>query len=253
MHTTAVFFSATGNSRRCAAAMAHALDQNAALLDLTQASRLAPEYRFGADELVVFCAPVYAGRLYTGAAARFGRVWGQNTPCILAVTYGNRHYDDALAELEDIARRQGFVPIGGAALVGRHTYGEIQPDRPDADDLAACADFARKAVQRFADGFACPAMPGSRPYREGGVGKHAWVPRVTDACNGCGACAQVCPEGAIDPADPRATRADRCISCFACLRTCPRGGRAMDEQAYLEFAAAFSRRLAQRRENEFFL
>ena len=63
----------------------------------------------------------------------------------------------------------------------------------------------------------------------------------------------MCPEGAIDPADPRATRADRCISCFACLRTCPRGGRVMDEPAYLEFAAAFSQRLAQRRENEFFL
>jgi hypothetical protein len=61
------------------------------------------------------------------------------------VTYGNRHYDDALLELADMAEAQGFAVKGAAALVGRHTFGQIQSDRPDSNDLDADKDVARRA------------------------------------------------------------------------------------------------------------
>lgn len=67
---------------------------------------------------------------------------GSGTPCIVTVTYGNRHYDDALLEMEDIVREAGFVPFAAAALVAQHTYGEIQVGRPSAADLAEDRAFA---------------------------------------------------------------------------------------------------------------
>lgn len=67
---------------------------------------------------------------------------GADTPCIVTVTYGNRDFDDALLELAEFVRERGFLPIAGAALVGEHTYGSIQPGRPLPDDLREDRAFA---------------------------------------------------------------------------------------------------------------
>ena len=48
------------------------------------------------------------------------------------------------------------------------------------------------------------------------------------------------------------TVGDACISCFRCIRNCPVGAKNMDVPAYNEFAAMFTEKLKDRRENEFF-
>ena len=125
MQVTAVSFSPTGTSKTGAEAIARAIDPDAGSFDLTRYDAPLPA-AFGADALVVFGAPVYAGRLYEGFAARLAKMKGSGTPCIVTVTYGNRHYDDALLEMEDIVREAGFVPFAAAALVAQHTYGEFR-------------------------------------------------------------------------------------------------------------------------------
>ena len=113
----AIYFSPTDTSRKGAEAIAKALGDGEFLsIDVTRFDAEPERTEFGPEDAVVFGAPVYGGRLYRGCRERFRRFRGNGTPCIVTVTYGNRDYDDALLELFDLAREQGFVPAAAAAL-----------------------------------------------------------------------------------------------------------------------------------------
>ena len=247
MKTTAVYFSPTGNTKKSVEAMAAALDEKFSTLDLTLYENSNETRSFGPDETVIFGMPVYAGRIPMVAAPRMDGLKGNQTPCILVVTYGNRHYEDALVEMEDFAKSHGFVVKGAAALVGRHTYGEIQVTRPDAADLAADADFAKKAA---AQDKLHSVIPGNRPYKDAIPGGK-FKPLTSESCVGCGICRDNCPVNAIG--ENFHVNPEICISCFRCIRNCPVHAKNMDVEVYHAFAEGFSERLAQRRENEYFL
>ena len=243
---TLVYFSPTGTTRKSLEAMAEGIGGEGEVLDLTRPET--PVRHFEADDMVIIGMPVYVGRIPQVARERLTGISGESTPCLVVVTYGNRHYDDALLELADMAKAQGFTVMGAAALVGRHTYGEIQMERPDSSDLAADREFA---VRAFSCGKAMAdnAVPGNRPYRDGGNGGQ-FRPLTADTCVHCGLCVRSCPVHAI--ADDCTTIADTCLACFRCIRICPKGAKNMDTEAYQNFAAAFSEKLKQRRENEYY-
>lgn len=243
MKATVICFSPTGNSRKSALAAANAIADSVEIVDLTAcaALRILPP-----DEIAIFAAPVYAGRIPTIARDRFAAISGNGTPCILIASYGNRHYDDALLEMADLARENGFIVKGAAAVIGRHTYGNIQVDRPNDADLAEIADFARRAITGATE----PAIPGNRPYRDGGKGGK-FRPLTSDACMHCGLCAKQCPTHAIG--GDHASVSEGCISCFRCIRNCPVHAKHMNTPEYNNFAAMFTEKLKARRENEFFL
>jgi ferredoxin len=45
---------------------------------------------------------------------------------------------------------------------------------------------------------------------------------VSDSCNGCGKCADICPEGAIKIEDGKPVwKEEKCLLCLACLHRCP--------------------------------
>lgn len=246
---TAVYFSPTDTSRRGACTIAGTLGSDYSELDLTRGPA---EALFGRNEIVVFGAPVYGGRLFNGFVERLAGVRGSQTPCIVTVTYGNRDYDDALLELCDLAAAQGFVPVAAAALVGQHTYGSIQVGRPNDDDLAEDAAFAAKVAEKLEKGdYTTPAVPGKRPYKEGGSGGK-FRPLTGEACTDCGLCAMECPMQAIGP-DHRTIDNDRCIACFRCIRNCPVGAKHMNVPAYNDFAAMFSEKLKAPKANAYFL
>ena len=80
--------------------------------------------------ITVIVVPVYGGRIAETALERMEGFYGQDSPAVAVVVYGNRDYDDALLELRDWCVAHGFVPVAGAAFIGEHSYS--RPDRPIA-------------------------------------------------------------------------------------------------------------------------
>lgn len=243
---TAVYFSPTGNSKKIAITMAETIGRETEEIDVTV---MLSDAEFTKEDFVIFSAPVYAGRIPRVARERLERFKGNNTPCILIVTYGNRDFDDALLEMADIFSAQGFVIKGAAGVIGRHTYGEIQVDRPDAGDLDQCREFAicaassEKSWPEF-------EISGNRPYRDG-MTKGSHHPTCNDKCIKCGLCVRKCPVQAIEK--DCETVSDDCISCFRCIRNCPVNGKEVITEAYIKFAADFTEKLKERKENRFFI
>ena len=68
--------------------------------------------------ITVIVVPVYGGRIAETALERMEGIYGQDSPAVAVVVYGNRDYDDALLELRDWCVAHGFVPVDGAAFIG---------------------------------------------------------------------------------------------------------------------------------------
>lgn len=232
MATVFAHFSPGGTTRGYGSGLAGALGP-VEELDLLPAAGRAGGRRLGADDRLVVAAPVYKGRLpQVGLLA--GLV-GEGTPAYAVVTYGNRAFEDALAELVDGLVARGFVVVGAAAVVAQHTYTALlAPGRPtaaDAGELAghvaaafASRDAARDAAGHEAGRRAASEVPGNRPYKEVPTGRKV-TPDVTAACTRCGDCAGECPVEAIPTAAPNTTDLARCIGCGRCLVVCPEDAR----------------------------
>lgn len=251
-HTYAIYFSPTYTSKKSAVSIARGLEGELTEIDLTL-KKTVPEIIFTRHDIVVFGFPVYAGRILPEALRRLSSFRGDHTSCIITVTYGNRHYDDALLELFNKVKGQGFIPIAGAALVGEHTYGHIQVGRPNRDDLYRDELFGSLVRLKIRDdNFSFVSVPGKYPYKEG-ITKGKYHPDTNELCNKCKMCVKMCPVKAISKEDCK-TIDDNCIACFRCIRICPQHAKNMDNnKKYQEFAKAFSKKLANPRENEYFI
>ena len=222
-------------------------------IDLTPASTNIAR-TFGPDDFIVFSMPCYKGRVPIIAVQRMADIRGNHTPCVVSITYGNRDYDDALLELYNIATEKGFLVQGAAALVGRHTYGEIQVGRPDRNDAEENCNFIKELRTARNNDFTQSVqlkIKGTYPYRGEGTGG-SFHPLTSDTCTQCGLCVRECPTHAIAE-DCHTIDATACLSCFRCIRLCPTGAKNMNAEPYISFAKDFTKKLSARRENEYFL
>lgn len=142
-------------------------------------------------------------------------------------------------------------PLPGPPWWGEHTYGSIQVGRPTAEDLEQDRAFALEAWDDWNAGWEGFSPPGNRPYREGGKGG-SFVPSTLENCTRCGLCRDQCPMGAIGE-NCTSIDSSRCISCFRCVKRCPVKAKGCFTPEYESFAQAFSQRLKEPRENQYFL
>lgn len=233
---TAVYFSPTKGTKKYAEAVAGGISEEFQTIDLTKSENRNRAYQFGADDLVVVGAPVYAGRLPLLPEGLFTNLQGDGAKAVVLAVYGNRDFDDALLETVNVLQAQGFVCVCGAALLAEHTYSDkLAGKRPSPEDLAEAADFGRKIKAALEEGrLTSPQkMPGQEPYRKEAKRMPKYT-ETTELCTECGLCAKLCPVGAISLDADMTADGEKCIGCLACVKSCPRGGRKVNDPSLYE-------------------
>lgn len=248
------YFSATGTTQKVVQEIGRHFDVEATQRNILREPINSSEM-LAANSLAVIGVPVYSGRIPTLCAEMLGNLKGANTPAIAVVVYGNRDYDDALLELTDLLKNNGFLVIGAGAFVAQHSiFPRVAEDRPDQSDLLQIAEFAQQCGAKLKQmtGEEKPVqVKGNSPYK-----KPAPVPLKPSAskqCTACGACTSVCPAGAINKENPPAKNKDLCISCAACIAVCPQKAQAFRGIPYTLFGKLFQRKCRVRREPETFI
>lgn len=254
--TQLVFFSPTHTSAKIARAVGEGIGMGRRIeTDLTLDEATHPiEIK---EALTIIAAPVYGGRIAPTALQRIKRLKGCNAPAVLIAVYGNRDYEDALAELRGTAIELGFTPLAAGAFIGEHSYSTSQfpiaAGRPDTADLQLAARFGRDCLKKLMEQHGRPSdffVKGNIPYKEVPA-KQPASPVCTETCFACGECVEVCPTHAISISSDGSrieTDVNRCIKCCACVKACPNEARIFETP----FAAYLYKNFSARREPELF-
>ena len=270
----AAYFSPTGNTEKIAKAMAQAAAEAAGsdglqleTLDFTRPEVRAGKYEFAEDDLLIIGLPVYAGRLPNKILPFVQEnLKGNGTMSLPFVCFGNRAFDDGIAELVYEQKNTGFRPAAAAAFATQHAFAtELAHGRPnaaDTEEAKAIALSAWESIRRSGsssdfgeltvDGNTPPG-PYYRPKRMDGepaVFLKAKPLTDTDKCVSCGTCAEVCSMGSIDPDDVTSVPGI-CIKCQACVVHCPKGAKYFDDPDFLSHREMLEANFTEEKQNTF--
>lgn len=273
------FFSPTGGTRQVAQ---HLAERLGALLhaEMEYHSYTLPRERealpvFDADDIVLWATPVYAGRIpnktldYVRSAITHSShqaLKPSGIKSIALVTFGNRAYDNALAELVGLMEEGGMKPVGAAAMVTRHSFSDtLGAGRPNEEDLAALDRFAEQLAAKlsiFNSQSSILKVPGEAhpekyytPLKTNNAPAGFLKAKPScnpDRCTQCGKCLEICPMGSIGANDGIPAFDGICIKCQACRRICPTGAIAFTDPEYLSHVAMIERTFAAPKKPEFF-
>ena len=222
----------------------------------------------GAGDVVVWATPVYAGRIPNKTLDYVRRaIHADGNPAIALVAFGNRAYDNALAELVGLMEEGGMKPVGAAAMVTHHAFSDILgTGRPNEEDLAALDRFAVQVAEKLLthnSKLITVSVPGEahpeKYYTPLNINNApAGFLKAKPLCNSelctrCGVCLEVCPMGSIGAKDGMPTFDGICIKCQACRRHCPTGAIAFTDPEYLSHVAMIERTFAVPKQAEFFV
>lgn len=248
MNVVEIVFSPTGGTEKVAHIIGTQWNENTEKIDLSDAKADFTKFEITQQDMVLIAMPSFGGRAPVTAIERLRQISGNGAKCTLVCVYGNRAYEDTLAEMEDAAKECGFQVIAAIAAVAQHSIiPQYAANRPDTSDEKQLEQFARQIANKSN---VSSSIPGSRPYKKaGGAGL---VPKPDKSCARCGLCAEKCPVQAIDSTKFNAD-SKKCISCMRCLKLCPQNARKVNGMIVSAAAMAIKKACSVRKENELFL
>ncbi len=248
MKAIEILFSPTGGTEKVADIIGRKWSDNIVKIDLSDAKTDFTKCKIDKEDMVLIAMPSFGGRAPAVAIERLKQIAGNSANCTLVCVYGNRAYEDTLAEMEDAAKMCGFHVIAAISAVAEHSIiTKYASGRPDASDEKQLVSFADKISKKDGD---VTFIPGNRPYKKSGDG--GLVPKATEDCIKCGLCAEKCPAQAIS-ANGFTADTKKCISCMRCVKLCPHHARKVNSAMVSVAALAIKKACSERKENELFL
>ena len=237
-----VYFSAKGTTQKCANYIADILSTDNVsknLLDFTEPNH----FDLTSNDVLLLSMPVYGGFIPHHCIEMIKQIKGNNTPAIILAIFGNRHFDNALLQMQDLVEANGFKVIAAGAFLAEHSiFPSVAQGRPDADDYAYMKHFAEKCSAILSSNNWQNKMlivPGDKNYDPTVFKGVPFHPEANDDCTNCQKCVNICPMHAINASNPKATNAEICISCGACIKACPVKARDYHSLMYKTAKAGF--------------
>jgi ferredoxin len=230
-----------------------------------------PKKRLTADgslqeDLILLGLPVYEEYVPDIVKETLLQFQGHSQPVTLVSVYGNIGFGMSLKELTSLAQSMQLVPVAAATFIGEHSFScqeiPLASGRPDGQDLrkaeAFGADLGRKLAAISSPSETAPlnvlaTLPlMARILPKGSAALFTHTPSINAHCNACGACALMCPAGAIHEKDLTINEA-QCLRCFSCVKNCPRSGRDMRFKKKLLVKMMLTRKNTVRQEPQLFI
>lgn len=229
-----IYFSPTGGTKKVGEYIAQNIcgENELVVYDITCDNADISGRAFPPQELVVFCLPVYGGRIPSPVAERLKNISANGCPAVIISVFGNRAYDDALLETKSIIDKLGFKTVAAGAFIAEHSViRSFGKGRPDETDIKAEKDFARAVLDKLARAASFADLVSIKFQNKPSFKKYNGIPLKPSAgpkCVRCGLCARSCPAGAICENNPSRTDKSKCISCMRCLSICPHSARKLN-------------------------
>lgn len=267
----AIYFSPVGNTEKIICSIAdfigEKLDAVVEKLNYTLPVTREEKKSFCKSDLVIWGTPVYAGRIPNKLLPYVQNNFiGNDALAVPVVVFGNRSYDDALVELQNVLESNGFHTIAGAGFVAQHAFSDIlsvgRPDKADMDKVKEFSDRISQKLKAIEDIPYPIYLNGNHPPKEyytpkGLDGKPTVFLKAkpktdVEKCNRCGVCVSNCPMGAINKENP-AEIIGLCIKCHACINKCRQKAKFFDDEAFISHKLMLERDFKTRKEPELFI
>ena len=214
------YFSPTGGTKKVSSIFADAMEKEVIWHDLGSKE---PMMEKPEGEMTVVASPVFGGRIPSVVREKIEKFSGTGKKAVTIAVYGNRAYEDALLEMNDILTKCGFTVIASGAFVAQHSMApEVGAGRPDGEDEKEIHKFAETVKNSTA--VENVQVPGNRLYKP--EMNLPVAPISLPSCTKCGKCVTVCRTNAISVADGAViTDIEKCILCMACTHICTEQAR----------------------------
>ena len=247
-----VFFSPARKTGNILSLFVSSLGYDIEKYNITSYKKRDTSVEFLSSDLAVFAYPVYGGRVPDIMISQLEKMKANNTPAVIIAVYGNRAYEDALLEMQNILSEKGFIVTAAAAFIANHSImNKVAVNRPDEKDNEKIKEFAEivknkiKNITNISDMLKLN-LPGNFPYREyNGI---PLKPKGDSKCTSCGACVQNCPVNAIPADNPRKTDKTKCITCMGCAAICPQNARHLNKILHAFSEIPFKKKYGARKE-----